>query len=38
MLDGGMQVPLAISFRNMEPSPAIEDAIREKAAKLDTFH
>ncbi len=32
-----MQVPLTISFRNMEPSMSIEADIREKAAKLETF-
>jgi ribosomal subunit interface protein len=33
-----MQIPLQISFRNMDPSPAIEARIREKAAKLERFH
>jgi ribosomal subunit interface protein len=33
----GMQVPLQISFRNMEASPAIEAEIRRKAAKLEAF-
>lgn len=33
-----MQIPLQISFRNMEPSPAIEERIRKKAAKLERFH
>jgi ribosome-associated translation inhibitor RaiA len=28
---------LQISFRNMDPSPAVEAIIREKAAKLDRF-
>lgn len=32
-----MQLPLQISFRQMEHSPAIEATIREKAARLDTF-
>jgi len=32
-----MQLPLQISFRNMDVSPAIEARIREKAAKLDQF-
>jgi cold shock CspA family protein len=32
-----MQLPLQISFRQMDPSPAIEAAIRQKAAHLDTF-
>ncbi len=33
-----MRVPLSISFRNMEPSPAIEAAIRDKAARLESVH
>jgi ribosomal subunit interface protein len=33
-----MQIPLQISFRNMDPSPAIEDRIRKKAEKLERFH
>jgi ribosomal subunit interface protein len=33
-----MQIPLQITFQNMEPSPAIEAKIREKAEKLDRFH
>jgi ribosomal subunit interface protein len=33
-----MQIPLDISFRNMDPSPAVEARIREKAAKLERFH
>ena len=32
-----MQLPLQISFRDMDPSPAIEARIREKAAKLERF-
>lgn len=32
-----MQVPLQISFRNMEPSAAVEAKVRERAAKLDRF-
>jgi hypothetical protein len=36
--EGTMQIPLQISFRNMDPSPAIEARIREKAAKLERFH
>ena len=32
-----MQVPLQISFHNMDPSPAVEAIIREKAAKLDRY-
>jgi ribosomal subunit interface protein len=30
-----MQIPLQISFGNMDPSPAVEAIVREKAAKLD---
>lgn len=33
-----MQIPLEIKFRNMDPSPAVEARIREKAAKLERFH
>lgn len=29
-----MDFPLDISFRNMDPSPAVETKVREKAAKL----
>lgn len=30
-----MQLPVQISFRNMDPTPWIEEKIREKAAKLE---
>ena len=33
-----MPFPLEIRFRNMDPSPAVEARIREKAAKLERFH
>ena len=33
-----MNFPLEISFRNMDPSPAVETRIREKAAKLERFY
>jgi cold shock CspA family protein/ribosome-associated translation inhibitor RaiA len=33
-----MKIPLQITFRDMAPSPAIEDNIRDKAAKLDELH
>lgn len=33
-----MQVPLQITFHNMDPSEAIEARIREKVAKLDSFY
>ena len=32
-----MIIPLQITFRQMEPSPALEARIRELAAKLDKF-
>ncbi|MGB0056882.1 MAG: HPF/RaiA family ribosome-associated protein [Methyloceanibacter sp.] len=32
-----MQIPLQISFRNMDPSPDVEAMVREKAAKLNRF-
>jgi ribosomal subunit interface protein len=32
-----MPIPLDISFRDIDPSPAIEARIREKIAKLDQF-
>jgi ribosomal subunit interface protein len=33
-----MQIPLQVSFRNMDPSPAVEVVVREKAARLERFH
>ena len=33
-----MPIPLQISFRNMDPSPAVEERIRKKAEKLERFH
>jgi cold shock CspA family protein/ribosome-associated translation inhibitor RaiA len=33
-----MENPLQITFRNMPPSAAIEDAIREKAAKMESYY
>jgi len=32
-----MQIPLQITFKNMEPSPAIEANVRERAARLERF-
>jgi ribosomal subunit interface protein len=32
-----MTVPLQITFKDMEPSPALEARIREKAARLERF-
>jgi ribosome-associated translation inhibitor RaiA len=34
----GMAIPLQISFDDLDPSPAVEAAIREKAATLERFH
>lgn len=33
-----MKLPLQVSFRGMDTSPAVEALIRERAAKLDRFH
>ena len=33
-----MEIPLQIKFHNVPPSQAIEDNIREKASKLDSFY
>jgi len=33
-----MRIPLEITFRHMEPSPAVEARIREKAEKLGRFY
>ena len=33
-----MEIPLQITFRNMPPSEAIENAVKEKAAKLESFY
>ncbi|MEW6647457.1 MAG: HPF/RaiA family ribosome-associated protein [Pseudomonadota bacterium] len=33
-----MQIPLQITFRHMETSPALETRIRERAAELERFH
>ncbi len=33
-----MKLPLEIVFRNLEPSPAIEAKVRERAEKLESFH
>ena len=33
-----MQLPLQITFRDMEPSDAVEANIRERAARLDRFY
>lgn len=32
-----MQIPVQITFRDMEPSPAIEERVRERAAKLERY-
>ena len=33
-----MQLPLQVTIRDIDPSPALEARIREKAAKLEAFH
>jgi len=33
-----MQLPLQITFRDMEPSEAISDAVKKRAEKLEDFH
>jgi cold shock CspA family protein/ribosome-associated translation inhibitor RaiA len=33
-----MNVPLEVSFRSVEKSPAVEELIRDRAAKLETYH
>lgn len=33
-----MRIPMEITFRHMDPSPAVEARIREKAEKLDRFY
>lgn len=33
-----MQIPLQISFRNMDASDAVEADIRDKVGRLDRFH
>ncbi|MEK9945791.1 MAG: HPF/RaiA family ribosome-associated protein [Alphaproteobacteria bacterium] len=33
-----METPLQIAFHNMDSSPAIETAIRERVAKLEQFY
>ncbi|HYW91605.1 MAG TPA: ribosome-associated translation inhibitor RaiA [Gammaproteobacteria bacterium] len=33
-----MQLPLQITFRNMDASPAVESVIREKADKLERYY
>ena len=33
-----MQLPVQVTYRGMESSAAIEDAVRDRAAKLEQFH
>lgn len=33
-----MEIPLQITFHEMDPSPAIDERIRQHAAKLAQFH
>ena len=37
-MTASLQVPLQITFRNMPRSDALDAHIRQKAAKLETFH
>jgi hypothetical protein len=32
-----MRLPLQITFRHVDPSPSVEDRIREYAGELDRF-
>jgi ribosomal subunit interface protein len=32
-----MAIPIQITFRSVDPSPAVEDYVRRRAAKLETF-
>jgi len=33
-----MTIPLDITFKGMDPSPAVEARVRERAARLERFH
>jgi len=33
-----MQLPVQVTYRGMQSSAALDDAVREKAAKLEQFH
>ncbi|MFN8640961.1 MAG: HPF/RaiA family ribosome-associated protein [Candidatus Binatia bacterium] len=33
-----MQLPLQIAFRNMDPSPAVEEKVRERVQRLEQFY
>jgi|PeaSoiMetatran63_FD_contig_41_960031_length_538_multi_5_in_0_out_0_1 hypothetical protein len=33
-----MKLPLQVTFRHLEPSPIVEEWIREEAEKLETFY
>jgi len=32
-----MQIPMQITFRGMDPSPAVEERVRGEVAKLETY-
>jgi ribosomal subunit interface protein len=32
-----MEIPVQVTFRDMDPSPTVEQLIRDKAAKLETY-
>lgn len=33
-----MQIPVQVTFRNMDPSPAVEARVRERAERLERFY
>jgi hypothetical protein len=33
-----MQVPLQITFRNLDPSPTVETKVRERVKELEQFY
>ena len=33
-----MQVPLQITFHNLDPSPTVETKVRERVAELEQFY
>ena len=37
MEENAMRLPLQITFRHVDPSPSVEDRIREYAGELDRF-
>lgn len=37
-MNSQMRLPLQVMFRNMDPSPAVEDRVREQAEKLGRYY